>query len=378
MHKRCITVLGAGFGGLELTSILSKARNNDFDIILIDKNDTFFFGSSKLDIMIGRKSPEEILHEYNSIIKPGVRFIQTTIRSINPILKRVITDDGILMADILVIALGADYDFRETPGLKNSCFEFYSFNGAKKLAQILPQFKKGKIVIGITSTPFKCPPAPSEAALLLHDFFTKHGVRNNIDITLVMPFDIPIPPSPEGSQKILKTFAKRNISFIPNQIVRIVDPESKKLELQGGIKIPYDLFLAIPKHKVPAVIENSELATDGWIPVNQKTLETKFENVYAIGDVTSVGTPKAGVFAEGAARTVADLIIAKIRGGQLPLPYNGAGSCYMEFGSEMVGRIDVNFLSQKNPTGFFFGPSKKLVKEKLLFGKNRIELWFGK
>jgi sulfide:quinone oxidoreductase len=114
------------------------------------------------------------------------------------------------------------------------------------------------------------------------------------------------------------------------------------------------------------------------VPVNKQTLETRFPGVYAVGDVNGVGTPKAGVFAEGAARVVAAGILARIQGGPAPAAYDGAGACYLEFGHGQVGRVDVNFLSGPKPTGTFQTPSDALVAEKTLFGSSRIQRWFGR
>jgi len=122
----------------------------------------------------------------------------------------------------------------------------------------------------------------------------------------------------------------------------------------------------------------SGLAVDGWVPVSKQTLATRFPGVYAVGDVNSVGTPKAGVFAEGAAKIVAAAIIAQLRGGEAPGPYGGAGSCYVEFGGERVGRVDVNFLGGPKPTGTFQAPSDALVAEKVFFGSSRVRRWFGR
>jgi len=176
---------------------------------------------------------------------------------------------------------------------------------------------------------------------------------------------------------LLAAFAERGITFVPNRLVRALDPARHVAVLDDGAEMPYDLFLGIPKHRVPDVVAASGMTVDGWIPVNPKTLETRFPGVYAIGDVTSVGTPKAGVFSEGAARIVAARLIAELQGGELPQAYNGAGTCYVEFGEQRVGRIDVNFLSGPSPTGSFTEPTPALVGEKQDFGSSRQVRWFG-
>ncbi len=375
--KLKIVVLGAGFGGLELSAILSEALSERLDLTLIDKSDTFYFGYSKLDVMFGRKAPDSVKLAYKNIVKPGVRFRQETIMAIDPEARRVTTDSAAYDADILVVALGADYDQAATPGLIEGGNEYYSFAGAMRLREVLPTFSKGRAIVGVTSTPFKCPPAPSEAALLLHDYLTKRGVRDNCEISLVMPFGIPIPPSPATSKALLAAFAERGISFIPNRLVQALDPARHVAILDDQSEMPYDLFLGIPKHRVPAVVAASGMTEDGWVPVNPKNLKTRFPGVYAIGDVTSVGTPKAGVFSEGAARVVAASLIAELQGSEQPSAYDGAGSCYIEFGRDLVGRVDVDFLSGPSPTGSFSDPSLALVAEKAQFGSSRKARWFG-
>ena len=242
---------------------------------------------------------------------------------------------------------------------------------------MIPTFTKGHAIVGVTSTPFKCPPAPSEAALLLHDYLSIHGVRGDCTISLVMPFGIPIPPSPDTSKALLSAFKEREITFIPNRLVRALDPARRVAILDDKTELPYDLFLGIPKHRVPDVVVASGMTYDGWIPVIPDDLTTEFPNVYAIGDVTSVGTPKAGVFAEGAARTVAAAIIAGVKGSEHPEAYNGQGSCYIEFGTDRVGRVDVDFLSGSSPTGSYTEASVELAAEKQHFGSSRRAKWFG-
>ena len=223
--KLHVVVLGAGFGGLELSTLLSEALGEQLDLTLIDKNDAFIFGFSKLDVMFGRKTPDAIRLSYRNLVKPGVRFRQEMITRIDPEACRG-HDQSMrpTTADVLVIALGADYDLNATPGLVEGGNEFYSVPGAIRLREVLPTFTKGRAIVGVTSTPFKCPPAPSEAALLLHDYLTTRGVRAACEISLVMPFGIPIPPSPATSQALLTAFSERGITFVPNRLVRALDP----------------------------------------------------------------------------------------------------------------------------------------------------------
>src|SRR4029077_3887395 len=163
-----VVILGAGFGGLELATMLSEALSGDAEVTLIDKSDAFVFGYSKLDVLFGRTTVDAVRLAYSRFAKPGVRFVRETVVAIDPEGRRVTTDAGVHEADVLVLALGADYDFTATPGLGEAGDEFYSVEGAERLAEILPSFSSGHAVVGVCGAPFKCPPAPSEAALLLH------------------------------------------------------------------------------------------------------------------------------------------------------------------------------------------------------------------
>src|SRR6185369_13321422 len=207
-----ILVLGAGFGGLELATMLSES-GEPFEVTLIDQSDAFVFGYSKLDVMFGRTTMDAVRLPYADVSKPGVQFLQETVLEIDPEVRTVRTDGGSYEADVLVVALGADYDVAATPGLAD-VDEFYSTAGAETLAAKLPSFEGGRVVVGICSAPYKCPPAPSEASLLLHDFLGDRGVRGDTEITFVSPLGTPIPPSPDTSQALLTAFSERGIEWI--------------------------------------------------------------------------------------------------------------------------------------------------------------------
>lgn len=371
-----VVIAGAGFGGLELATRLSEEFGDEADVVLIDRADGFVFGFSKLDVMFGRATAEHVLHRYVDVAGPGVQFVRSTVRAIDPLARTVVTDDGAFDADVLVVALGADLDPGATPGLVEGGYEFYTVAGAFAARDAIAEFGGGRIVIGVTSTPFKCPPAPSETALLSHVFLRERGLLESSHVSLVMPFGVPIPPSPEASQAVLAAFAERGIAWHPGQLVVGLDPDRKVALTSGGEEFPYDLFLGVPRHHAPAVVVEAGMTVDGWIPVDPLTLETTFPGVYAVGDVASVGTPKAGVFAEGQASVVAAQISAHMRGVTPSMTYDGRGICYMDFGHDTIAKVDVTFLSGQRPAGVLEGPSVDLAADKIAFGSERIRRWF--
>ena len=373
-----VLVLGAGFGGLEVSSRLSEELGDDVDVVLIDAAEGFVFGFSKLDVMFGRVGAEHVLHRYADIVRSGVRFVRSTVRAIDPALKQVHTDDGTFEADFLVVALGAEVDPAVTPGLVGGGQEFYSVGGALAARELLADFTGGHVVVGVTSTPFKCPPAPSETALLVDELLRRRGLRDVSTVSLVMPLGVPIPPSPQASATILAAFEERDIAWHPGLLVTGLDVDRRLVLVSQGEPLPYDLFLGVPFHRVPAVVAESGMTVDGWIPVDPLTLETTYPEVFAVGDVTSVGTPKAGVFAERQGAVVAQRIIDAVRGAEPVGSYDGRGICYLEVGGGQVGKVDVTFRSGQAPVGDLEGPSLALASEKSDFGQSRVARWFGR
>ena len=372
-----VVILGAGFGGLELSSRLSAELAGDVRVTLIDRNDGFTFGFSKLDILFGGAASEAVKILYRDIAKPGVEFRREEITAIDPAARHVTTSGGEYDADILVVALGAEYDIAATPGLAEGGYEYYSIPGAERLRDALPAFDGGTIVHAILGQPFKCPPAPFEGAFLLHDQLVARGLRDRTKLRVVAPMARPVPVTEEVSQRFLDELAERDIEFTPRTTVVAVDPAAKEAILENGDRIPFDLFIGIPVHRVPGVVAESGLAPDGWVAVDPGTLHTPFPAVYAVGDCVTLPMAKAGAFAETAAGVVADAIAARLRGEEPPRRYEGEGNCYVEFGSGRVAQVQANFLGGPSPIAQVIGPSKELMDDKKHFASVRRARWFG-
>jgi sulfide:quinone oxidoreductase len=374
---KTVLILGAGFAGLELATMLSDEVPDDVDVTIVDSSDAFVFGFSKLDLMFGRRDLGGVRIPYSQLDKPSVRFAHETILSIDPESRRVTTDAATYEPDILVVALGADLDPAATPGMVEEGSEFYSVEGAARVGRLLPDFEGGDVIIGVLGNFFKCPAAPFETAFMLHDFLEQRHVRATSTIKIVSPMGTPIPISPEASAGILEAVRERDIGWCPQSKVTALDPATKTATLEDGRTMPYAMFLGIPVHRAPRVVADSALAEDGWIPVDHRTFTTRFENVYAVGDVTSAPVPRVGAIAEGEARTLAEVLIHQIRGGDVPEPYRGTATCYIEFGGPEVARFDANFLSGPTPFGSFTPASEDIAASKVEFGASRRRRWFG-
>jgi sulfide:quinone oxidoreductase len=377
--KQHVLILGAGFGGLELATRLSETLRDAVRVTLLDRNDSFVFGFSKLELMLGRQTADDVRLHYRDIDKDGVEFRQETVTGVDPVARRVTTDAAAYDADFLVVAMGADYDMAATPGLEAGGFEYYTMAGAERLRDALAEFDGGRVLVSVLGQPFKCPPAPFEGAFLLHEYFTQRGIRDSVQITSTFPMQRPVPVTAEISQMFRDALAARDIEELPQHLVTSIDPATRTAQLASGETLPYDLFVGIPKHRAPDPLAEAGLAVNGWVPVDQTNLRTQFPQVYAIGDVcTGPRTvAKAGIFAESAALVVADDIAASLAGGESPAPYEGAGVCYAEFGDGLVSKVAVSFLGGPAAAAQRNDPSREYAAEKQEFGATRRARWFG-
>ncbi|MFD7843490.1 NAD(P)/FAD-dependent oxidoreductase [Nocardia sp. NPDC059764] len=377
MHT--VLILGAGFGGLELAAGLSGSVPDEVRVTVLDCSEGFVFGFAKLDVLFRGRTVDEVRIPYDTIDLPAVEFRRETVTAIDPVRRTVTTDRGGYAPDTLVVALGAEYDCAATPGFVDDGHEYYSLAGVHRLRRRLDAFTGGTILMSILSVPFKCPPAPYEGALLLHEELVRRDLREATRMRLITPMDSPIPVSPSSDTAILGALADRGIEYAPGTRVRALDPAMHTASTRAG-DLPYDLFIGIPRHRVPEVVQVSGLTAggvDGWIHVDAATLATPYPGVYALGDCADAPVPRAGAFAETAARTVAADIIARLHDSPRDGRYLGRGTCHIEFGGGLVGKVEADFLSGPAPIAPFLGPSAEFAEEKAEFAAARRRRWFG-
>jgi len=375
-----VLILGGGFGGLSAANEIRKSlSSSQVKITIVDKKNWFMVGFAKLWIMNGTRTFENSTGSLNGLSKKEIDFLNEEILQIDLENKNVKTTSKNLSYDFLIIAMGAILAPQKIPGLIENGFNLYDYKESEKIHNKILELKSGNIAISIMGMPYKCPPAPFEASLLIDSMLRKAGTRDSIQIHFYSPAPITLPAAgPEISKKILDLISSEEIIFHPSCKIKSVDPN--KIIFQESVA-DFDLLLAIPPHIAPDVIYASGLAKqDNFIPI-ERDCKTPYENVYAIGDVTSLkvtdtmAVPKAGVFAEGEGLIVAKNIISKILSKNESNLFDGKGGCFIESGHGTASLIEVDMFSESGPSTKLTESTSENLDEKFQFEKDRLSKW---
>lgn len=377
-----ILILGAGFGGLEVATALREALSADTEITIVDQKDYFAVGFSLLDVLVGKKRSDEISFGYGGLAAKGIHFLNERIVSIDPDAARVGLSDRELGYDYLIVALGAELAPDATPGFPERGYHFYSLEAAAQLNERLERFDAGTITVGILGVPYKCPPAPFEATLRLDDYFRSRGLQAPVSLQVMIPGPTALPVAPAVSGRVESMLQQRDIELMREHTVSELDRSSNRVVTKEGTSIDTDLFIGVPVHRPPRVVRESPLGADGWIRVDKRNLRTSYPNVYAVGDCTMIpagegAVPKAGTFAEDAARSVAADIVSKEGGPAFDRPFEAHGECFIELGDGQVAAMHANFLGGDRPSIEMAEPTPERIAEKERFVSSRVERWLG-
>ncbi|MBI3364569.1 MAG: NAD(P)/FAD-dependent oxidoreductase [Ignavibacteriae bacterium] len=383
MTNKTILILGGGIGGIVTARELRRHLGAQHRIIIVDKSAIHSFPPSYLWVMLGWRKPSAIQKPLSLLEKHGIEFHHAAVHEIDPERKVVRTDRTILNYDYLVVTLGAELTAKAVPGLAETSHSFYTLEQAETLSRLIPQFSEGKIAILIAGAPYKCPPAPYEAALLLESYFSRRGT-NGVEIQLFTPEPSPLAVAgPDAGMMLRKILEQRGIVVETKKKIASVDASNKQLMFEDGSSARFDLLIAIPPHRVPEVVRAAHLVDEsGWIPVDEHTLRTHYPDVYALGDVTTIALPngfalpKAGVFAAGQAEVVALNIARELHNGGASKEFKGHGFCFLETGNGRAGYINGNFYTKPSPTVTFHEPSVTYHWGKVVFEKYWLWRWF--
>ena len=366
MNTKTIVILGGGVGGIVVANELrhpAKAGRHEHKVVLVEKNTEHAFAPSFLWLMTGDRKADKITKPIRTLVRSGVEVIHAEVTGIDIPNRRITTTTQPLNFDYLIIALGAELAPELIPGLTESAFSFYTFEETKRLQQALGKSNGGNIALVVSALPYKCPGAPHEAAMLVADYFRRRGLNHKVNVHLYTPEPQPMPVAgPQLGEAVTQMLTSKGIAFHPLHKLISVDSQNHMLSFEGIEPARYDMLIVIPPHRGPRIVREAGLTNEaGWVPVDRSTLKTKYENVYAIGDITAISIPgrwkpdvpmmlpKAGVFAHAQAKVVSQRIVDEVNGIVPKAEFCGAGYCMLEAGDGLAGFAFGDFFAEPSP-----------------------------
>jgi len=379
-----VLILGCGVGGVVAAREARRLLPASHRVVVIDREPQASFPPSYLWVMTGERRPEAIRRRRDHLARRGIEFVNAEVRQIDLAERYVRADSREFHYDYLVVALGAETTLETKPGLAETAQTFYTLDGAERLAASLRYFAGGRLLIVVASTPFKCPAAPYEGAMLLESYFHSRRMRQKVEIDLYTPEPLPMPVAGAAiGEEVVGLLAHKGIAFHPQKQLESVDGAKREALFADGEAAPFDLLIAVPDHRAPALVQEAGLAdAGGWVSVDGATMETAHENVFAIGDITRIPLPdglplpKAGVFAEAQAQVVAANIAHRALGKRGPRIFDGVGRCFLEVGGGAAAMADGDFYARSRQISMK-QPSVVWHWAKLAFEKYWLWRWYG-
>ncbi len=357
MNTKTVLILGGGVGGIVAANALRDRLPEPHRVVVVEKQAEHVFSPSLLWVMVGWRRPQQVTKPLQRMLRPGVELLLAEVLAIEPESQRVKTSAGDQAYDYLVIALGAGLNPEAVPGFTEAAHTPYDLDGATGLWKSLQQFEGGRVAVLVAAMPYKCPAAPYETALLLDDYLRRKGLHARSQVDVYTPETLPMGVAGPGmGRAVVGMLEARGIGFHPQRNLSGIEAGDAALHFDGGELSHFDLLAGIPPHRAPVPVRETALSNQaGWVPVDRRTLQTNFENVYALGDVSAVtlsngmALPKAGVFADGQAHVVANRIAQKILGPGPQDEFDGFGFCWIETGGGSAGFASGEFYAEPDP-----------------------------
>jgi sulfide:quinone oxidoreductase len=319
-RRKKIVILGGGCGGVVAATQLGRKLGASHDVILIDRRPDHIFMPAFLFIMLGERQPRDISRSLRLLEKRNVKVIQSEIRAIDPRRQEISLDKEKIAYDYLICSLGLQTRPDLVHGFSESSQHPWEMESALRLRDSLANFRGGRVVVGVPLGPYRCPPAPYEAQWMLDSYFRQRGIRERVQIEY---FTREAEPTGEAHEPVVWMDAeskRRGIKQNYEFVVRSIDAEKKVVQGLYNYKIPYDLLVMVPPHRPAQVLLDSGLAdTENGIRVDYDTLQTKWDNVYAIGDCADMPASKAGGVAHQEADVLAHNLAVEVTGKGRPV-----------------------------------------------------------
>lgn len=376
---QCV-VLGGGFAGVAAAHRLKERLGESADVTLVDRRGAFMMGLRILSVVIGVADRATGTRPLESLARKGIRYVQDQVTAIDLNQRTVATGSSTLPYDVLIVALGAELRPDLVTGYTPTGSNLYDPDQAETIGARLASIERGRIGIGILGLPYKCPPAPYEAAYLIDDLLRRRGVRDHVELEVFTPQPSSLPVAGAAAcAEIEGRLAARRIAFFTNRKVASIEGREVVFEKD---RRSYDLLLTVPPHRAPAVVKASGLTSGEWIRPDPRTCATASPGVFAGGDVTEMPLangmmlPKAGVFAEAQGYVAADRAADLLAGREARSGFDGKGFCFIETGEGMATAVRGDFYASPAPQVQVAEPSAQTLDEKRQFEASRLAAWF--
>jgi len=355
-----LLILGGGTAGTMMANKFRKVMDRaEWEITIVDKHRTHYYQPGFLFIPFGTYTRNDVIKPKGDFFPSGVNVVYSDIDRIEGEKNVVHLDGGkLLHYDFLIIATGAETRPDQTAGLKEGLwrkkiFDFYTIEGAVALHNFFKDWQGGKLVMAISEIPYKCPVAPIEFVCLADDYFTKKGIRDKVELSLVTPMSGAF-TKPIATKMLSELLKEKNINVIPDFYIEKIDNEKQSIVSYDEMEVPFDVLTIVPVNMGSEMIERSGLAGDlNFIPTDKETLQSKkFENIFVIGDAADIPTSKAGSVAHFAGEILFENLLNAVEGRPLTAKFDGHANCYIETGFGKGALIDFNYDTEPLPGTF--------------------------
>jgi len=371
-----ILVLGGGVGGTLVANLVSRKIRARIDageaqVTVVDQTGQHVYQPGFMYIAMGDQDPRSLRKPERRLLDDRVELVVGEARSIDEASRQVeLTDGTRLDYDELVLATGSRILPDSIEHFEAEAHHFYSEAAALRLRQALDVFTGGRVVVGIASMPYKCPPAPLEVAFLIEAELRERGLRERSELHYCSPIGRAFTIE-SVSQMVAPELERKGIELHTFFNVEAIDADRKVVLSLEGEELGYDLLVLVPPHKGAQVLIDSGLAPapGGWLPTDPQTLNVKGrEHVWALGDATDLPLSKAGSTAHFEAPVIAERIAARVS-GRTPHPresiYTGKVMCFFEVGDGKGTLLRFDYEHPPTPPT----PSRVWHLGKVLFNK---------
>jgi sulfide:quinone oxidoreductase len=376
-------VLGGGFGGLAAAHELRRRLPAEDEVTLVAASETFYVGFAKLWDLAGVRPLLEGSRPLVNLERHGITYLHAEITGIDAAAREVQTSRGVLSNEGMVIALGSYGQPKHLALLGNHAHNLYDATALPAIRADLAALAEGRLLVSILGAPYLCPPAPFEAALLVHEQLQRRGLSDRVEVVVTTPQPLTLPVAgPDASGFLADRLGERGITVLTEHVVESVDHEAGTTRFGNGVSLDWQLMLAVPAAAPPPVLANSTLAgPSGWVQPDRRSFATSAERVYAVGDCTMIPTanaqlPKAGVFAEAQGVIAGANLAADLYGGDRA-SFDGHGFCFLELPGRKVAMVSGDFYAEPRPNVRLTPGDEASFAKKQQWEQERLTAWLG-